>query len=84
MGLAIRDIDFTTLKNWVFYSRDVMFNETRPIVEWRKLRMTEKKHTVVEIECQNTNESEDDNLEEEITKPRKLKRMEKPPDQYGE
>ena len=42
-----------------------------------------KKNSAVEIEYQNTSESEDDNLEK-ITEPRRSKRMRKLPDIYGE
>ena len=56
---------YDTEKLIVFYSKDVIFYESRSIVERieNKKNDGDKKHSVVEIECQNISENEDDNLE---------------------
>ena len=69
----------------VFYSRDVIFNESRSVVERIENEKNDgdKTHSVKENECQKISESEDVNIEK-ITEPRRLKRMRKSPDLYDE
>ena len=76
---------YDTEKLRVFYCRDVIFNESRSIVERMENEKNDgdKKHSVVEIKCQYISESEDDNLEK-ITEPQRSKRIRKPPDLYRE
>ena len=52
----------------VFYSKNVTFNELRSMVEWIENEENDgdEKHSVVEIECQNISESEDDNSEKNL------------------
>ena len=66
---------FDTDTSKVFYSRDVIFNETASIGE----QGTEE----VENECENIS-SDDDENSREATEPRRSPRIRKAPDQYGE
>lgn len=69
----------------VFYSRDVIFNESKSVIEQKGTDKNDRneKHSVIEIDCENTSEDEVDNSQE-FTELRRSTRMRKPPELYGE
>ena len=63
---CIKGYKFYDTEKWrVFYSRYVIFNKSRSIVELIENEKNDgdKKRFVVEIECQSNSENEDDNFE---------------------
>ena len=72
---------FDTDTSKVFHSRDVIFNETASISEQGTEEV--ENQPLVEVECENIS-SDDDENSREATDPRRLPRIRKAPDQYGE
>ena len=72
---------FDTDTSKVFCGRDVIFNETASISE----QGTEgvENQPLMEVECENISSNDDENSRE-ATEPRRLPRIRKAPDQYGE
>ena len=64
----------------------MIFNQSKSVTELKETDMNDKneKHSVVEIDCGNTSEDEDDNSSQEFTQLRRSSRMRKPPALYGE
>ena len=63
-GSCIKGYRFYNTEKLRIYCWDVIFDESKLIVERieNERNVGDKKHFVVGIECQNTSESEDDNL----------------------